>query len=292
MPDLLETKPSSYRDLQSASSPPPSSVFYDSQIPPLCSPTFASPNVSPTSPISQTNSQLPISPIILSMSPPLSPIYGSQDSFFIDDDPPMYSTDKDPDFIPDDQITTIRGGFKNLGNTCYMNAVMEAFSSIAVFRDALTKKYILDNLSEDSLFVAFHTIIHEREADEKKTLDLTPVKVAVSHANDAFRGTSQQDAHEFVCACFHELERELSPLIKENSISTKDIPTSNFCGELLCYITCDKCGHEITAKENFYFLSISLPSEQETPDDETIEFDKLIEGYFNVCFFVFYFIKM
>ena len=174
--------------------------------------------------------------------------------------------DVDVDVLPN----RMRGGFTNLGNTCYMNAVLEALCCITSFSRGTRRLPILNQLPPESFTLAIYRLMNLRKTqDSGESLNLSNIKKALEQNGDRFLGFEQQDAHEFLCACFDQMELEITPFLSiqtNPSFSTQpfDIPaTATFRGVIQYQIVCKGCQDTETRDEDFFFLSLPLPDEDE-----------------------------
>ena len=118
------------------------------------------------------------------------------------------------------------GGFRNIGNTCYINAVLSALLGLRPFvTDVLSSiPLFAPRLDQSSLFSALSAIMHQRqvEGDDKPA---TPrrLKDAIARRSAQFAGFAQQDAHEFLADCLDGLQEEMMGALKEVSALDKEI---------------------------------------------------------------------
>eukprot|EP01087_Luapelamoeba_hula_P004158 TRINITY_DN14107_c0_g1_i1.p1 TRINITY_DN14107_c0_g1~~TRINITY_DN14107_c0_g1_i1.p1 ORF type:complete len:838 (+),score=162.79 TRINITY_DN14107_c0_g1_i1:91-2514(+) len=108
-------------------------------------------------------------------------------------------------------IRTQYQGFRNLGNTCYMNAVLQALLCNNPFiADLATNLKLLGTAISPSSFCASLYGVSERmQKVNHGVIDLRSLKAAVDRNVSNFIGWGQQDAHEFLGSCLTQIEEEL-----------------------------------------------------------------------------------
>lgn len=187
-------------------------------------------------------------------------------------------------------------GFANLGNTCYMNVILQCLLNIPNFYQELRNQNNLDLVEHNSLYnrlcnLAYLKHSNESILDQKNALQL--VKTAISAAAKRFSGYSQHDAHEFLCQCLDQLKEDLSKKVdakKEDlmlaekeweSLFTCPIK-ENFEITVMHSIKCLSCNEEIFKEEMCNDFSLVLPEidENRTPSSE-MEISKLLRFYFS-----------
>ncbi|XP_038596758.1 ubiquitin carboxyl-terminal hydrolase 37 [Tachyglossus aculeatus] len=176
-------------------------------------------------------------------------------------------------------------GFSNLGNTCYMNAILQSLFSLQSFANDLLKQGIpWKKIPLNALIRRFAHLLSKKDvcnSETKKEL-LKKVKNAISATAERFSGYMQNDAHEFLSQCLDQLKEDMEKLNKtwksepgsgeENSpgpgrpaedgaagrVYTCPVVT-NLEFEVQHSIVCKACGETIPKREQFNNLSIDLP---------------------------------
>ncbi|XP_001365238.1 ubiquitin carboxyl-terminal hydrolase 37 [Monodelphis domestica] len=174
-------------------------------------------------------------------------------------------------------------GFSNLGNTCYMNAILQSLFSLQSFANDLLKQGIpWKKVPLNALIRRFAHLLAKKDvcnSETKKDL-LKKVKNAISATAERFSGYMQNDAHEFLSQCLDQLKEDMEKLNKtwktepisgeENSpgrtsddIAATRIYTcpvvTNLEFEVQHSIICKVCGETVHKREQFNDLSIDLP---------------------------------
>jgi len=184
-----------------------------------------------------------------------------------------------------------RLGLKNLGNTCFMNSVLQSLSNIEKFCNNLANlpslehqlntnkdaKLALTRLSTDGIIVTeeLKKVLRILRDGEDQSTSISPESLfhAIWKAVPRFRGYQQQDAHEFLRYMLDRLHTELllllpgkfrndridevmrgAPLSKSNSIVT-----SVFGGTLQSVVTCMSCRSTSKKLDPFLDLSVDIP---------------------------------
>lgn len=191
-------------------------------------------------------------------------------------------------------------GFSNLGNTCYMNAILQSLFSLPSFSNDMLKQSIpWKKVPINALLRRFAHLMAKKDVgcpETKKDL-LRKVKSAISSTAERFSGNMQNDAHEFLSQCLDQLKDDVEKINKswtsdsasssssssavcENGVSASsktepgdEADTSrvytcpvavNMEFEVQHTITCKCCGEVVTKREQFNDLSIDLPRRKKT----------------------------
>ncbi|XP_067308286.1 ubiquitin carboxyl-terminal hydrolase 37-like [Pseudorasbora parva] len=148
-------------------------------------------------------------------------------------------------------------GLPNLGNTCYMNSVLQCLLSVSPFhRDVLSQKEKLKNGA--TLLRALSDLQMSRlcGSDFNLKKNLAKVKGTIENHYPAFKGNKQQDAHEFLMACLSCLKEESDILMR--SWPTFTCPVANLEFILKRERTCDSCGFQKSFTEDSNQLSLVI----------------------------------
>ncbi|XP_042327694.1 ubiquitin carboxyl-terminal hydrolase 37 isoform X1 [Sceloporus undulatus] len=186
-------------------------------------------------------------------------------------------------------------GFTNLGNTCYMNAILQSLFSIQSFvNDILKQNIILKKVPFNALIRRFTLLLAKKDVcgpEGKKEL-LKKVKNAISATAERFSGYMQNDAHEFLSQCLDQLKEDMEKLnktLKNEPISGEDSSLgrvsddstatrafncpviANLEFEVQHSITCKMCSETVIKREQFNDLSIDLPRRKKRLPSRSIQ---------------------
>mmetsp|Transcript_44987 Transcript_44987/g.101220 ORF Transcript_44987/g.101220 Transcript_44987/m.101220 type:complete len:591 (-) Transcript_44987:122-1894(-) len=108
--------------------------------------------------------------------------------------------------------SSVTFGLKNLGNTCYLNAVMQAMCSLREFvADVKGMSRSIPPSKDGELYRCTVEILNQMSTASAANGPLSPAKLRerVGVASPMFAGNCQQDAHEFLLEYINQLHDEL-----------------------------------------------------------------------------------
>ncbi|KAM9226196.1 ubiquitin carboxyl-terminal hydrolase 29 [Dugong dugon] len=189
-------------------------------------------------------------------------------------------------------------GFPNLGNTCYMNAILQSLFAVPSFADDLLNQGIpWEKIPLDALIMCFSQLLVLKDLcnTETKRELLVNIKNSISSVAAIFSGNMQNDAHEFLSQCLDQMKEDMEKLnityktkretgeeISHPQISAAYASTkvfvcpvvANFEFELQRSIICKACGEVVCKTELSNYLSINLSREtQSLPSSIQYSFD-------------------
>ena len=115
------------------------------------------------------------------------------------------------------------GGIKNLGNSCYMNAILQALLSIPAFVAALTSPRLISAdhelpspLSSSSFYWHLVSLALLYQQSDHGVLDIGELKEVIGGKRERFAGNTQQDAHEFLSECLNALQDDVVKCVRNS----------------------------------------------------------------------------
>ncbi|XP_065063974.1 ubiquitin carboxyl-terminal hydrolase 8-like [Rhopilema esculentum] len=181
-------------------------------------------------------------------------------------------------------------GLKNLGNTCYMNSVIQCLSSTVALARYLNNGEYLRHLNPNSMNRRPEEVVKELAflikvlwSGQYRSVSPLDFKIAVGRFASQFSGTKQQDAHEFLMFFMDGIHEDVNkvrkrvPMIEQNNdnlpddvaaISAwKDYSKNNnsvivdlFQGQFRSTVSCKTCGKNSVTFDVFSCLPLQLTS--------------------------------
>jgi len=186
-----------------------------------------------------------------------------------------------------------QGGLQNIGNSCYLNSVIQCLLHCDPIRDYFVKgrfKSEINSRSKTKGKCADATSSLFEDLLNGRTSSPSSVKSAVNRFSGLFRGTSQEDAQEFLrwyLEALHEDVQKVTskPRITKEAESAREAWSQytsrenshivDLCvGQLRSSLTCSHCGYVSNVWDPFWDLSVPLPSGARNVEDCLEEFRK------------------
>jgi len=181
-------------------------------------------------------------------------------------------------------------GLRNIGNTCFMNSVIQCLSNTKLLTNYLLNDDHVRDINttnssmKGSLIKAFATVIKSLWKSNGRVVDPSSLKGAVQRFAPRFSGYNQEDSQEFLRYLLEGLHEDVNRVItKPQPIHTEIDSSLSVCeqameawkryirrddshlvdlfvGQLKSTLRCSDCNHESVTFEPFWDLSLGIPS--------------------------------
>ena len=139
-------------------------------------------------------------------------------------------------------------GLKNLGNSCYINSVIQCLS---VMDNIIVHK---EEIGDNSLGVEYERLVKSLKDQERDIIVPNDFRRALGKLDSRFANNNPQDAHELLVVLLGELRRRQSRSWDTTTLECRSL------GELSSHLKCKKCTHVSTSVEEFNWLSLEIPN--------------------------------
>lgn len=182
-------------------------------------------------------------------------------------------------------------GLKNIGNTCFMNSVIQCLSNTQPLLEYLRKDQHVRDINttisgmKGSLIKAFAEVIKELWSEDSAdhVVNTVSLKSQIQRFAPRFMGYAQQDAQEFLRYLLEGLHEDVNrvtekpkPILTEIDDKLNDVEKSAeswnrylrmdnsrivdiFVGQLKSTLKCTFCGHCSVTFDPFWDLSLPIP---------------------------------
>ncbi|KAL6752117.1 hypothetical protein V8C86DRAFT_2762507 [Haematococcus lacustris] len=165
--------------------------------------------------------------------------------------------------------TKMGAGLQNLGNTCYMNSVLQCLAYLPPVASGVQMN-VLHGLPSSCPLAQTGKLctccaISKQLSDQLSTFDRAIRPVAISTAlpqlSKAFVRGRQEDAHEFLLAVLEAVERDIKRGVVElgGLKSQVTLIEELFMGRLRSQVVCGECGYCSNSYEQVTTLSLDVP---------------------------------
>eukprot|EP00347_Sterkiella_histriomuscorum_P015390 403357200 len=200
-------------------------------------------------------------------------------------------------------------GLKNIGNTCYMNSILQClFASLplsdyflnGVFRKDYENQVRPINIGRDF----FYLLNAIQNATQGQGVAVPQdLKLSISKKSSQFRSSGQQDAQEFLRCFLDQLNEELNrvtikPPYKEENFDNLSVQEQSegwwryyksressiiqdiFEGQLHIRTKCQLCGYESHKFDNFMDISVPVPQvSDQSSRGQSVQLDQCLQQF-------------
>ena len=188
-------------------------------------------------------------------------------------------------------VPPVRGatGLVNLGNTCFMNSMLQCLSNTTSITDFFASEKFLKDLNKDNvlghggkLATSYASLMSSMWSGQYVSCCPTEFKSTIGEFQPQFAGYQQQDSQEFMQFLLDGLHEDCNRILKKPYVETvesdgrpdevvskeawhaykrrnESIMTDKCFGQLRSHVTCPECSRESVTFDAFSSLSLPLP---------------------------------
>jgi len=174
-------------------------------------------------------------------------------------------------------FTTVKG-LENLGNSCFMNSVLQCLSHIKPLVTAVVENTKIESSNKEDRTAKFQKFLREhfKTYFSSSSSSIAPEDLFyyLRKVNSRLVPGRQQDAHEYLVGALSLLE-DYFKLEKRQKIFTRV-----FGGRLVSSISCKVCKHASNSYENMYCLSVVNNLKCQEIGSQTPSLEEALRQYF------------
>lgn len=185
-------------------------------------------------------------------------------------------------------------GLRNIGNTCFMNAILQMLVNNVELREFFLRDHYQTEINESNplgsegrLARAFAEFMHQMWSGRHKAIEPIQIKNIVAEKASQFANFAQHDAHEFLSFLLDGLHEDVNRVKKKPLTGTveshgrHDLDVSNeawrnhilrndsifvdlFHGQLKSHVQCPNCDRVSITFDPFVYLPVPFPKRKKS----------------------------
>ncbi|KAF1765351.1 hypothetical protein GCK72_005303 [Caenorhabditis remanei] len=185
-------------------------------------------------------------------------------------------------------------GLRNIGNTCFMNAILQMLVNNIELREFFLRDHYQSEINESNplgsegrLARAFADFMHQMWSGRHKAIEPIQIKNIVAEKASQFANFAQHDAHEFLSFLLDGLHEDVNRVKKKPLTGTveshgrHDLDVSNeawknhilrndsifvdlFHGQLKSHVQCPNCDRVSITFDPFVYLPVPFPKRKKS----------------------------
>ncbi|VFQ97280.1 unnamed protein product [Cuscuta campestris] len=171
----------------------------------------------------------------------------------------------------DERHSIVGGGFSNLGNTCFLNAVLQCFMHTVPVIEGLLGLHHPSPcdgyIKEFCMICALKELVGNLFASDGSTVFPWKLVNNLNYFSSSFQRYQQEDAHEFLQCFLDRLESCCKDTKQKESMPPQyvNLVTQTFGGRLVSKLRCCNCGHCSDTYEPLIDLSLEIEDANSIP---------------------------
>jgi len=160
-------------------------------------------------------------------------------------------------------------GLANLGNTCFLNAAVQALNAVSPLR-----QYFSDGKVDGKVTNLLASLTQRMNAAHAPSINSSELSQLLSHLN--FADGRQHDSFELTRGLVNAMIEDVP------KDAAKNVPKDIFSFETFGVVRCDVCGNQSATKEECVDLSLEMP----VNSPSVVPLENLMTQYFKPTIFV------
>lgn len=183
-------------------------------------------------------------------------------------------------------VKTIKG-LENLGNSCFMNVVLQSLTHLSQLTNYLSHDTIDCDIKQNCMICSLKRHLQATVTSAEKVIKPVELYENLNKIGTQFRQNEQADAHEFLCQVICRLQESIKKHTNQDTINDNNASPikSIFEGNFRSEVKCLNCKKKSINFEPFMDISLDIAQNSESLEDSLQNFTnpEYLTGYYR-CF--------